>query len=174
MINIIQNNNQIPFLTYLVKDHQNIKPIILDSIKEMGNYCIANKIQSIFNTDWHLGSDFERNYFKIVSPIFIDLIKHLNKLFKYEKNMELQNYWFQQYKKNDFHTLHNHRGALLNCIYYVDMPNKAAKTTFELFDKEFEIDVKEGEILIFPAFLNHCSKPNKSEKLKTIIAFNLL
>jgi hypothetical protein len=44
---------------------------------------------------------------------------------------------------------------------------------FELFGEAFEIDVKEGVVLIFPSFLKHCSKPNESKHTKTIISFNV-
>jgi ectoine hydroxylase-related dioxygenase (phytanoyl-CoA dioxygenase family) len=48
------------------------------------------------------------------------------------------------------------------------------KTSFKLFDKsEIEIEMNEGEILIFPSYLEHISKSNKSDKIKTIISFNI-
>lgn len=173
MIKIIENNIQLPFLIYSVKEHENIKISILESIKKMGKYSYIDDSQSMSNSDWHLKRDFYRPYYLIIQPIINNLLEKLDELFKYENKIQLGNYWFQQYEKNDFHDWHIHNFGVFSCVYYVDMPNKSSKTTFKLFDKEFEIDVKEGEILIFPSFLNHCSKPNKSNFCKTVIAFNL-
>jgi len=61
---------------------------------------------------------------------------------------------------------------LYSNIYYLDLPEGTSKTTFKFIDKEFEVDVEEGDILTFPGSMLHCSKPNTSEHTKTVIAFN--
>jgi hypothetical protein len=38
-----------------------------------------------------------------------------------------------------------------------------------LFEEEFSVDVKEGQILIFPSMYLHCSKLNMSDDSKLII-----
>ena len=43
-----------------------------------------------------------------------------------------------------------------------------------MLDKEFDIDVQEGDILTFPSSYLHCSKPNKSDFTKTIIGFDII
>jgi uncharacterized RmlC-like cupin family protein len=39
--------------------------------------------------------------------------------------------------------------------------------------EEIEVHVDEGDILVFPTFIPHRSKPNLDTKIKTVIAFNL-
>jgi ectoine hydroxylase-related dioxygenase (phytanoyl-CoA dioxygenase family) len=44
---------------------------------------------------------------------------------------------------------------------------------FEYMGEEFQIDVKEGDYVVFPSMLKHCSKPNETQERKTIIALNI-
>jgi ectoine hydroxylase-related dioxygenase (phytanoyl-CoA dioxygenase family) len=89
-------------------------------------------------------------------------------------HLKVDNYWFQQYKRNDYHSWHIHENGLFSCVYYVDMPNEAPKTTFNILGNETEVSVSEGQVLVFPSYLLHCSKPNKNIKTKTIISFNIV
>ena len=83
--------------------------------------------------------------------------------------MIVQNIWYQQYNSNDEHDWHTHTGSHYTNIYFVELPDKDMKT--EILDMA-NIDVKEGDIISFPAFIFHRSKPNKSNKRKTVISFN--
>ena len=81
--------------------------------------------------------------------------------------------WYQQYKKGDYHGWHRHPNNTFSNVYYVSLPKNSASTSFRYSGKEFEINVKEGQILTFPSYLEHCSKPNPSDQIKTVISFNL-
>lgn len=171
---IVNNDTSLPIFKYEVADHETIKPLILKDIKEMGSYSLIDKHQHITNTDWHLHEGYNRPYFVHVEPHITKVCGKLRIELGYtETRIQLLNYWFQQYKKGDYHTWHNHIKSLFSAVYYVNLQNDNPKTSFRLGDKEFEIDVKEAEILIFPSFLEHTSKENKSEYTKTIVSFNL-
>ena len=72
------------------------------------------------------------------------------------------------------HKWHVHGRAHWSNVYFVELPNRDMKT--QIFDirkeKLIEYDVKEGDIISFPAMLCHSSPPNLSDERKTIIAFN--
>ena len=164
----------LPIFKYKVDNHKTIKPLILDIIEEMGSYSLIDKCQNIINTDWHLDKTYDRSYIKHIEPHIHNICFDLkNKLGYTDTQIELLNYWFQQYKKGDYHTWHNHIKSLFSAVYYVNLQNDNPKTSFKLGNKEFDISVEESEILIFPSFLYHTSKENKSEHTKTIISFNL-
>jgi hypothetical protein len=91
---------------------------------------------------------------------------------EYTTDLSVYNYWFQMYSKGDWHAWHNHLGANFSNVYYLNLPEGAAKTTFKILGKEFSIEVKEGQVLSFPGIVNQCSKPNPSEEPKVVIAFN--
>lgn len=166
-----ENINGFVFLS-TVPEHNKIKDKILSLISETGKYSnIFRDVQKISNTDWHVTSSLPRPYIDFVFPIF-DL--HNQKLMEHVgyNSVDSIDIWYQQYESGDFHTWHTHKRAMFSNIYYVDLPDKSPKTTFKVGSNEFEINIKEGDILSFPSYLIHCSKPNKSNKTKTIISFN--
>lgn len=171
-MNII--TQKLELLTFDVSNHQNIKQPILDAISSMGTHSNIDNNQSISNTDWHLNSNVYRPYFDYINPIINTIGEEIQIMLKIPERIKLLNYWFQQYKKNDYHTWHIHGGCNFSCVYYVNLNDDNAKTTFRLLDgSEFEVDVKEGSILIFPSYLPHTSKSNNSDVTKTVIAFNI-
>ena len=173
-IQILKCKNKIPFILIEVENHHVLKDLILSEILEMGQHSNIDKHQKISNSDWFLPKEFFRSYFNYIEPVMKNVCHVVKETMQYKHDIKVDNYWFQQYEYGDYHNWHAHGGALFSCVYYVDIDDKMPKTSFKLFDDEFEIGIKEGSVLVFPPFLNHCSKPNKSKKTKTVIAFNLL
>jgi hypothetical protein len=171
---IIKTDMDMPIFKIMTDNHKIIKPLILEYIKSMGSYSLINKNQQVKNTDWHLSAEFKRPYYEHIEPIAENACKHLKEYLNYKNNnLRPLNYWYQQYAKGDYHTWHNHGSASFSCVYYVDLNKDNPKTTFKINKNEFEIKVEEGEVLIFPGFLEHTSKENISDYVKTIISFNL-
>ena len=163
---------EVPIFIRTVKDHIQLKPSILEGISQTGLNYLRTKNESLFNTDWHLAPEVNRPYLKYIEPVLLDTVKEVNAYFNYPSQLNVQNYWFQQYAIDDFHDWHIHEKTVFSSVYYVDLPNGAAKTTFKLGPTEFEIDVQEGDVLTTPSCFLHCSKPNKVGH-KTVIAFNM-
>ena len=160
----------VPFIINEAEDHHNIKQLILHQIDEMGKYSFRNNIQSISNTDWHLPPNAKRYYFNTFNTLFNKTNIKLSKVLNME--LKLLNYWFQQYEYMDYHNWHVHGDCMFSNIYYLELPKESSKTTFRIMKNEFEIDVKEGQILTFPSCFEHCSKPNFSNERKTVISYN--
>lgn len=159
-----------------VQNHAELKSTILESIAELGIHNAVTKFERISNTDWHIKKDlsiaFEnRKYLKIVNPI---LTEHNKKVAEYTGSIGIytNHVWFQQYEKLDFHGWHNHGNCMYSNVYYVELDKSCPRTSFKFMGTEFNIDVEEGDILTFPSFLSHCSRPNKSGLRKTVVAFN--
>jgi len=163
----------IPCSIYKTKvyNHSEIKDIILNEIKKIGVYSVYTDLEHIYNTNFHVKTVFKEDLDNIILPVItnhnIILSKKLN-----IASIELDNYWYQQYKKNDYHSWHIHKFSVFSNIYYVDLDNIGSKTRFKHLDTEFDIDIEEGEILTFPSSFIHCSQPNKSDIVKTVISFN--
>lgn len=171
-MNII--TQKLELLTFDVENHSDIKQPILNAISSMGLHSNIDNNQSISNTDWHLNGNVYRPYFDYIDPIIKNISKEIQLMLQIPEQIQLINYWFQQYKKDDFHTWHIHGGCNFSCVYYVNLNDDNAKTTFRLLNgSEFTVDVKEGNILIFPSYLPHTSKSNNSDVVKTVIAFNI-
>ena len=80
--------------------------------------------------------------------------------------------WFHQMTKGDYDNWHNHFGCQWIGIYFVDLPEGEETILMDSDGNEFQADVKEGELLIFPSGYLHKSPPKLSDDIKTIIAFN--
>lgn len=172
MVNMQILKYEAPFFIHTVDNHELIKPLILQDIKSLGVNRLEDSNERISNTDWHIGSKVFRNYFRHVEFEFYNVLGAVAKELDYPDGLGIKNYWFQQYNKNDEHKWHVHPESMFSSVYYVDLPDDASRTTFRIFGEEFEVSVKEGQILSFPSCFLHCSKPSQSDKVKTIIAFN--
>ena len=162
-----------PFFVFDVSIHNEIKPSVVAAIESMGLYSLINEKQHIAHTDWHLGADTHRPYYGLVLPAIQDVVSKINNLLGYTDPLTIKNYWFQKYSKDGYHNWHIHKNSVFNAVYYLSLPEGASKTSFKLFEEEFSVDVKEGQILIFPSMYLHCSKLNMSDDSKLIISFNL-
>ena len=160
------------FVKTKVENHSEIKQSLLEQIESIGTHNIVENNQKISNTDWHLNSNYKRNYIEIIHPLLqnhLDIVKEKLMLID---NLKIINFWFQQYNFLDYHNWHTHNLCFFSSVYYVELPEKSSKTSFKFLNKEFESDVKEGDILTFPSIYLHCSKTNQSQKTKTVISFN--
>jgi mannose-6-phosphate isomerase-like protein (cupin superfamily) len=162
----------VPFLVTSIENHADIKRQILNAISQMGVNRFTSSYENVSNTDWNLDSDVFRPYYPLVKLIMDNIAESVTKYFNYIEPLTVANYWFQQYEVGDYHNWHIHYRSLFSNVYYVDLPDGAAKTSFKLGNSEFEVDVKEGDILTFPSCFLHCSKPNKVGQ-KTVVSFNM-
>ena len=164
---------EVLFTQFRVSNHNDIKPLILNAIHSMGERSFIDGGSSISNTDWHCEKNYNRPYYQIIKPTITSLLQELKKKYDHTDNMKVIDYWFQQYKTLDYHTWHEHLGSTLSAVYYIDIDGKTPSTIFNILGDEVSININEGDILVSPSFLSHCSKPNLSSKTKTVIAFNL-
>jgi len=164
-------------LFYIIKpfeNHIHLKNYLLELIDEIPNSNISTTIDKISKTDWLLPKSHPRKYL----DLFYDGIKpHMNMLMNYFccKQSKICNGWFQQYYKNNNHTWHNHPYTNFTNVYFLEMPDKDMKT--ELLDIQSkkvidDLEINEGDILTFPAYILHRSNTILTENRKTVIAFN--
>ena len=94
-------------------------------------------------------------------------------------------------KPNDFNVIHTHPNSYLSAAYYVkapekagrfviENPNTAATHSYPVVEKKTEynikaaaLDIKEGDLLLFPAYLPHKVNENKSDEDRIVISFNV-
>ena len=95
-------------------------------------------------------------------------------------------------KKNNFNIRHTHPNCNLSAAYYVKAPKDCGKFTIEnphsiskhnypASDKKTEfnsklekLEIEEGDLLLFPAYLPHGVEENKSNKDRIVISFNII
>ena len=146
-----------------VENHNVHKTILLDYFSKQNT-----KFGDITNSDWLDNTNENREWVKyfvnnVINSIGKTMCENL-----LAKELIIQNIWFQQYQNNDFHNWHNHTRSQFTNVYYIELPD-GMKT--ELLGEE-NIDVKEGDILTFPAYIFHQSKVNNTNERKTVVSFN--
>lgn len=157
------------------KYHEQVKHCLLDLIlnsESESPYFPAAEV-NISRCDWHLSTKFDRNWFQFFKKfLFEHLLETYNEL-GYD-GFTLHEIWFQQYLKNSGHGWHTHSGNFTS-VYYLELPVDAPKTQIVApYDQKtiFNVDVSEGDILIFPSYVIHRTLANNSINRKTIISFN--
>ena len=157
-----------------IQEHELIKNDLLNLMDTLSIDSKELKEQTIERTDWNLNAQYHREYLKlfynVITPYMENMCRSL-----LATRWEIPNTWFQQYKKTHLHEWHNHGNCMYANVYFVELP--AADLVTELYDVHSKSiikleDVKEGDLITFPAQLIHRSPKNKSDLRKTIIAFN--
>lgn len=100
---------------------------------------------------------------KITMPIFNKFAKSIGSRF-----LRKHDWWFQQYTKDTGFGWHSHN-LHFAMIYYIELPDEWGRTEFYKYG---QFPVNEGDVIIFPSFVSHRSKPLQSNKRKTVIASN--
>jgi hypothetical protein len=150
-----------------IPKHNQYKDQLLKLIDEMPD----NSFEGVSKSDWNLPKLIERKYLDLFYTEVI--VSPMNELRAYFKSTEwkIENGWFQQYHNNSYHQWHNHININWANSYFLELPDPKFKTQIKIKNKILKYDVKEGQLLCFPAHLLHRSKPNGAKR-KTVIAFN--
>ena len=170
----------LPIRILRLNEHRQIKQELLDLIDETNRYQIEHDDSEKGVgplTDWKNYEDKkveEPKYFKKWCLFAEDLILDAVEFeFKYRK-ASLTNFWYQQYHEKYEHNWHYHNHCFYHAIYYLELPETAPATMCRFPGGiEFTPNVQEGDILLMPSIIEHCSPPNKGTDRKTIIAVNI-
>jgi hypothetical protein len=174
----------IPHFQYHIEEWSNQKEEILS--------CLYSKHKGV--TECNEGDTMHSSYFEktdysefqpflnMISPYLKQMsVEILEKGYSQKPIDEISRIWFQIQKQYEFHSLHNHGPDGWSAVFYADYdPQEHESTKFycpvttvdgQLFT--FQPGVQEGDLVIFPAQINHESVVNRSQKSRTIISFNL-
>ena len=102
--------------------------------------------------------------------------------------LKMTDAWCVRYQRGDYQIIHNHRAWGFSGILYVDYdPEVHTPTTFIIILRDVgkiqeqighstcsSSPCKEGVIFITPSYTHHYVEPNSSDKLRTVISFDLL
>ena len=108
-----------------------------------------------------------------------------------DKNIRIKEMWAIINKKNDFNVIHTHPNCYLSAAYYVkapkncgnfkvESPNIAKRYAYpeianqnELNVEVASINISEGDLFLFPAYLPHKVGKNESDEDRIVISFNV-
>ena len=99
-------------------------------------------------------------------------------------NYSIISSWFALFKKGNYAHIHNHGDCDIAGVYYFKKsgndgnlffctPNKAEDTSFIFNSRRIVTNSKEGEILLFPGFLDHGVQTNDTDDERVSLSFNI-
>lgn len=129
---------------------------------------------SFYKLDWKQSTDFSRPWVRYFLDFFKKELYDIKTSLYYEE-CHLKELWFQQYKEGNTHSWHTH-GENFTGVYYVELKKDSPKTqVVNPFDSHtvYELDVSEGDLVIFPSFVLHRAPKINDNNRKTIVSFNI-
>ena len=159
------------------RHHKKLKAKLLNLINNSSSERDVRKDayygDSITKYDWNIATDFNREWVQYIKPYLQEQFDKFSRVLNHGSPL-IKKVWFQQYNKDDYHGWHIH-GDNYTGVYYLDFPRGSTPT--ELIEQgslnKITIKAKEGDILIFPAFIIHRSPRIVKDIQKTIISFNI-
>jgi hypothetical protein len=157
------------------KYHKEVKQLLLEKINNAECQTVIDPgcDTNISKADWHIANNFKRSWVEYFIPYLKDPVLEIYNSLGYD-GYTLHELWFQQYNMNSGHGWHTHSSNFTN-VYYLDMPDTAPKTKIvNPYNQTdiIEVQVEEGDILVFPSFVIHKAPPNLNTLQKTIISYN--
>jgi len=161
---------------HTLRVHEQLKPALLRSISYTpASNCIQPNGDQISRTDYYEKVQLtDKNYFTLFYDQLGEFFDEVGERYVL-KDFDVVNGWFQQYQTTDIHNWHFHGNTNVACVYFLEMEKKEDSTL--LYDPDtmlkYQHDVEEGDILVFPGCIPHCSPALTNSERKTIIGFNL-
>lgn len=149
-----------------VEGHEQYKPLLLKSIKEMIEENNIEPNEKGYVYDYPLS--IPRKYNKLFQQLIYPYVMEVAEIYGLKPEKTEPKPWFQQYTQNTDFGWHHHNGHFA-IVYYLELSEMNEATEFLNHD----IHLKEGQIIFFPTFLLHRSPIIKSNTRKTIIATNI-
>lgn len=166
------------YFKYEVSDWETKKKQMMDA---MSTSVYTRPVIHSGLTDFETDRDSPRGYVEQFMNIFTDELQEFGRDIQVEQ-FRISDIWSVQYKKGDHHPVHTHGKTNLSGVLYLDYdPNEHTPTNFVVnnintFTNMTDIItpiVKEGDIFIFPSSILHFTMPNKSDKIRKIVSFDI-
>ncbi len=185
-----------PIFKYQVNEYEKLNKELLEYIYELYKKDNIGVKKSNIN-GWHSKSFDLKNENNIPNKFFSHITTYINDVFKnygwvYDTSkIKCTSMWAIINKKGNFNIEHTHSNNYLSAAYYVKAPQNCgnfkasnpniisrniypkSNQSTELNSNSVSIEINEGDLMIFPAYLPHSVEENKSVEERVIISFNL-
>ena len=184
-----------PVFHYKLENYEEINKELKKYILDLKKNDKAGQLKSN-KGGWHspffdLKNEIPMKFFNKIKNFLEKIIKNEMGWEYIPNNVRITSMWSIINKKGDFNIQHNHPNAYLSAAYYVKFPQKSGNIKFfdpreqksirypkitkytEISAPIVEITPKEGDLLIFPAYLYHAVSENLTNDDRIIISFNV-
>jgi uncharacterized protein (TIGR02466 family) len=172
-----------------IKNQKYVKYFLNLLKKEQQN----NKGKKISNVGGFQSSQYTTLREDILRNVFLDPGKNFIEKLNPKKNLNLTlgDFWINSNLNKDYNLLHNHFGATISGIYYLEVPensgrlvfqngdlSKMSSINFDYFHNEnyysrYFIIPEKFDLYLFPSEAFHYVEPNRSFENRISVAFNL-
>ena len=185
-----------PIFKYQFEDYENINKELVKYIYQL--YDEDNKgIERSNRGGWHSKNfrladkgSIQQKFAVKAQDYILNAFQNLGWKTK-NKNIRIKEMWAIINKKNDFNVIHTHPNCYLSAAYYVkaskncgnfkvECPNIAKRHSCpeianqnELNVEVASVNINEGDLLLFPAYLPHKVGKNESSEDRIVISFNV-
>jgi len=159
------------YIKTFINDYLEYKNKLLELINVASINHTLNNSRTDFNIDQD-SNEYKYIFYSMIKPAMLDIKKELS-FNKYKAKIITNNIWFAQYNKNNYHNWHTHSNTNFSNIFYLENEANITTAFYDVINKkEYNIQTKEGDLLMFPGYIIHKSHINKTDKRKTVIVFN--
>ena len=154
---------------YLFPNIIAIKNLNLSNLKIIGKK-FKKTFESKIKTTVKGDTLFDRNSMNYLNIQLTETLSYLLKPYCKNFVFNITSIWMNKYGKNDYQGSHVHPGNFSFIIYYktdksYTVFNSPVKSLLEssgskIFYLDYESNFKQGDIVIFPSYLEHWVKPN--------------
>lgn len=172
----------IPLYIGKVKHHEQIKEIVYKNRMEYGTPKTWNcSVNSSFGQ--------KNDWLNTIVPLYEDNYKEYFLSFNITANVRVHDIWCNFYIINQFQEKHHHLPCDISCIHYVKLNPNHFGTTFvnpysllnssnKLLDLKsphtFTPYVEEGDVIIFPSYMEHFVKKQEIDEERITISWNCI
>tara|TARA_Y100001938_G_scaffold31874_1_gene43570 strand:+ start:23 stop:652 length:630 start_codon:yes stop_codon:yes gene_type:complete len=175
----------VPIVYYPLENWSENKKKILDALPVEDDTQLVPEEHGLY-TDFFINTKADKqhlpSYFYTVLGVIKPCLENLPFPLTEEERLEFVDMWYQKYYKGVQHQVHVHGHSGWSSVIYVEFdPEVHQATTFYSPFRNpwngnietFTPPVSEGDMVIFPSTIMHEAAPNKSDKRRTIVSFNI-
>ena len=177
----VYNMFSVPIIHYPIANWAENKKKILDALPDDCPEHQDAQDNGLY-TDFFINADVNTPELPSYAQTVIDIIKPCLADFSDQRRVEFTDMWYQKYYKGVQHQVHTHGHSGWSSVIYVEFDPKVHEATQfyspfrNVWNGNLEIfnpPVEEGDMVIFPATVMHEANPNRSDKRRTIVSYNL-
>ena len=185
-----------PIFKYQVREYEKINEELLTYVYNLYEEDNIGVKKSNIN-GWHSKSFDQNDKNNIPNKFLTHINNHIKDVFENygwvfdTSKIKCTSMWAIINKKGNFNIEHTHSNNYLSAAYYVKAPENCgnfkasnpniisrniypkSNQSTELNSNSASIKIREGDLIIFPAYLPHSVEENNSNEDRVIISFNL-
>lgn len=178
----------VPLLHLKIEDWEYKKKSFFDiyNIRSSDNNIFKSNSKSKFEveTDYHYNLSEEPST-SLSECIVNNLSNELEIITNiYQMDISVENCWFEKSVKGKYHSVHNHGHTGLSAVLFMKFDPKFHTPTVFINpmsasdgrcgpQNEMPPGIREGSLIVFPAFVNHYTSPCETDEERIILSFNM-